>query len=179
MDRERSGEPAALQFMEAPAGLPASEGRFVDDPRFWDEITRIARAMRGAATSGEQKTYDVAVGGAHLTAAARILDGGGSETAVVVGVSEGDGRLPTREALREQHRLTDREAEVAMLLAGRRTNKEIARVMRVTTHTAWRHTERVLGKLGISSRRDVLDAITDRKVAVPRTRPQPRPEKGL
>ncbi|HJQ62158.1 MAG TPA: hypothetical protein VJ834_04800, partial [Burkholderiales bacterium] len=61
----------------------------VDDPRFWDEITRIAQAVRGAATSGEQKTYDVAVGAAHLTVAARIVDGGNSETAVVVVISEG------------------------------------------------------------------------------------------
>src|SRR5688500_11055482 len=67
--------------------------------------------------------------------------------------------LPDMAALRRRFRLTEREAEVARLLAQRRTNKEIARVLDVSWHTARRHTERVLGKLGIRSRRHVLAAI--------------------
>jgi DNA-binding CsgD family transcriptional regulator len=70
--------------------------------------------------------------------------------------------LPEVSELIQRFRLTAREAEVAMLLAQRRTNKEIARALAVTTHTAKRHTERVLGKLGINSRRHVVAAITSR-----------------
>lgn len=68
--------------------------------------------------------------------------------------------LPDCCELRRRFRLTERESEVALLLAQRRTNKEIARLLAVSTHTALHHTERVLRKLGISSRRHVLPAIT-------------------
>jgi DNA-binding CsgD family transcriptional regulator len=68
--------------------------------------------------------------------------------------------LPVGEDLRRRFRLTDREAEVALLLAQRHTSKEIACVLGVSWHTARRHTERVLGKLGVNSRRQVLAAIT-------------------
>jgi DNA-binding NarL/FixJ family response regulator len=57
--------------------------------------------------------------------------------------------------LRECYRLTNREIQVARLLAERRSNKEIADDLDVTVYTAGRHTERVLKKLGVASRRDV------------------------
>ena len=52
-------------------------------------------------------------------------------------------------------KLTAREREVAHLLAKRRTSKEIAEALGVTFATARRHTERVLAKLGLNSRRAV------------------------
>ena len=55
----------------------------------------------------------------------------------------------------ERYGLTRREMEVARLLVDRHSNKEIAERLSVTCHTAGRHTERVLRKLGLSSRRDV------------------------
>jgi len=51
--------------------------------------------------------------------------------------------------------LTRREAQVAELLACRWSNAEIARHLGVSGHTARHHTERVLSKLGLTSRRDV------------------------
>lgn len=74
---------------------------------------------------------------------------------VVVTESEPHSTLPDGAELRRRFGFTERESQVALLLAERRTNKEIARALRVTTHTAGRHTENVLMKLGISSRRDV------------------------
>jgi DNA-binding CsgD family transcriptional regulator len=68
--------------------------------------------------------------------------------------------VPDRSELQRRFGLTEREAEVALLLAERRTNKEIARALQVTTYTAMRHAEMVRAKLGISSRRNVLSAIT-------------------
>lgn len=55
--------------------------------------------------------------------------------------------------------LTPRQAEVARLLADRSPNKAIARSLGVKQKTAWRHTEDVLAKLGISSRLDVAGVI--------------------
>ena len=59
------------------------------------------------------------------------------------------------ERLKRCYGLTNREIEVARLLAKRQSNKEIAEQLEVTVYTAGRHTERVMQKLGVGSRRDV------------------------
>ena len=48
--------------------------------------------------------------------------------------------------------LTPRELEVLKLLAGGKTNKEIAWLLRITVNTAKKHVSQVLAKLGVSSR---------------------------
>lgn len=48
--------------------------------------------------------------------------------------------------------LTPRETEVADLLAQGRSNTAIAAALRISTHTARHHTQRVLTKLGVHSR---------------------------
>jgi DNA-binding NarL/FixJ family response regulator len=60
----------------------------------------------------------------------------------------------------KRYGLTDREVEVARLLADRRSNREIAELLNVQLSTAGRHTENVLRKLGLSSRRDVRARVT-------------------
>lgn len=55
--------------------------------------------------------------------------------------------------------LTARESEVAVLLAERRTNSEIAFALGISPHTASHHTEQVLAKLGLNSRADVAQRI--------------------
>jgi DNA-binding CsgD family transcriptional regulator/PAS domain-containing protein len=64
------------------------------------------------------------------------------------------------ERLREQFGLTARETQVATLLADRLTNREIADALRISEHTAERHTERVLHKLGVTSRTKVRERIS-------------------
>lgn len=49
-------------------------------------------------------------------------------------------------------RLTERELEVLALVAGGKSNKEIARALNITVHTAKAHTSRILHKLGVESR---------------------------
>ena len=56
-------------------------------------------------------------------------------------------------------RLTNREFEVARLLAARRSNYEIAELLNVSRATAKRHAENILAKLGLHSRRDVEQVI--------------------
>lgn len=52
-------------------------------------------------------------------------------------------------------RLTRRELEVVHLLSRRRSNREIAAMIGVSLSTAKRHTENILGKLGLRSRFEV------------------------
>ena len=51
--------------------------------------------------------------------------------------------------------LTTQEARVALLLRDRRSNAEIAAALSVSPHTSRHHTERVLAKLGVTSRAEV------------------------
>lgn len=57
--------------------------------------------------------------------------------------------------------LTLRQAEAATLLARRASNLEIAEALRISPHTARRHTEEVLAKLGIADRRRIADVLKD------------------
>jgi DNA-binding CsgD family transcriptional regulator len=69
--------------------------------------------------------------------------------------------LLTTASLRERFGLTPREAEVALFLARGRRNAQIALALHVTEHTARRHTERVLLKLGVHSRAEVAAALAE------------------
>jgi steroid delta-isomerase-like uncharacterized protein len=59
--------------------------------------------------------------------------------------------------LRRRFGLTPREAEVAQLMASRRTHKEIAKALAIRPNTARRHCERVLKKLRIASKTHVAE----------------------
>ena len=59
-----------------------------------------------------------------------------------------------------EYRLTKKEQRVAILLARGRTNEEIARELFISSHTARHHTQAVLNKLGITSRRDVAGKLS-------------------
>jgi len=61
----------------------------------------------------------------------------------------------SRERLRDEWRLTPREVEVFTLLALRATNSEIARTLGISPSTARHHTEHILSKTGMHSRREL------------------------
>lgn len=61
------------------------------------------------------------------------------------------GTIPT-DILSERYQLTKRETDVARLLAVGKSNAEIAAALAISEHTARRHTEQVLAKLGVRSR---------------------------
>lgn len=67
--------------------------------------------------------------------------------------------LPSVHALRDRYDLTPQQARVALLLARRYTNREIAAALHVSEHTARHHVEAVLAKLGLSSRRAVRNRL--------------------
>jgi DNA-binding CsgD family transcriptional regulator len=66
--------------------------------------------------------------------------------------------LPLK-TLEDRFDLTPRQAEVAQLLARRKTNREIAEALCISPYTARHHTEAVLRKLGIQTRTDVRDSL--------------------
>ena len=61
--------------------------------------------------------------------------------------------------LRAHVGLTEREAQVALLMAERFSHGEIAEQLRIKPNTARRHCEHVLMKLGVSRRQDVAQAL--------------------
>jgi DNA-binding CsgD family transcriptional regulator len=67
--------------------------------------------------------------------------------------------LVALEEVQKQFNLTPREAEVARLLARHKTNKEIAEALCISPHTTRHHTEAVLRKLEVGSRRDVRERL--------------------
>jgi two-component system, NarL family, nitrate/nitrite response regulator NarL len=56
--------------------------------------------------------------------------------------------------------LSAREAEVLLLLERHLATDEIARMLDISEHTVRSHVKSLLGKLGVSSRREAVDALT-------------------
>ena len=105
---------------------------------------------------------DYRITGAGLSPA--LLPSGGA----IVSVSRVGLGLPTPAAIRDRFGTTAREAEVALLLAQGRTDREIASALIVAHATARRHTERTLHKLGVTRRSAVAARLVDDVcVAVP------------
>ena len=84
----------------------------------------------------------------------RLQTGTGSGPLVLVFV-EPRAEPEEENAWRHAFRLTIKEARVAVLLAEGCTNEEVAAELSISPHTARHHTERVLAKLGVTSRREV------------------------
>lgn len=63
--------------------------------------------------------------------------------------------FPLHKQLQASFDFTPRQAEVAQFLAQRKTNREVAEALCISPHTARHHTEAVLAKLEVGSRRDV------------------------
>lgn len=79
----------------------------------------------------------------------------GERLPVMVTLSRESPALPTIEDLQGRFGLTAREASVALLLADRYSNDEVAATLGRSPHTAHHHTEQVLLKLGVTSRNGV------------------------
>jgi DNA-binding CsgD family transcriptional regulator/PAS domain-containing protein len=136
--------------------------------RVLDALAAAARDLRALSAARRLGLADGAVllarGAAQgvTTAAARYTVRASFASELVWGapgtvlVSVGAERaLPEPAALPESLGLTRREAEVARLLAERLSNAEVAAALGVSAHTARHHTERVMQKLGVTSRAEV------------------------
>ena len=76
-------------------------------------------------------------------------------------------RLPAREAAggRRLARLTERESDIARLVAERKSNKEIARALGISARTVTTHVANIFTKLGVSSRGELADRVREGSVA--------------
>jgi DNA-binding CsgD family transcriptional regulator len=79
----------------------------------------------------------------------------GARLIVAVVLGEPEGCALQVEAIATGFGLTPRETEVAVLLADRRTEREISDLLGVKPTTVRRHTERIFRKLSLHSRKDV------------------------
>ncbi len=167
-----------LSALSEPAGVFDLDCRLFHETRSLErllrqepEASRIRSAMAGAADviSAVRTPFVI---GAPITVATRrstyhlhpsrlpegLVD---PEPALLVLVHRHEARLPDARSLEGRFDLTPRQAEVALLLGRRKTTPEIARALTISPHTARRHTEVVLAKLGVHSRRDVLARILE------------------
>jgi DNA-binding CsgD family transcriptional regulator len=84
---------------------------------------------------------------------------------IIVLLQEHVESVVVRDCLKSRFGLTERESEVARLLADRYSNQEIADALGISGFTAERHTERILRKLGVASRRDVRGRLNEASAA--------------
>jgi DNA-binding CsgD family transcriptional regulator len=141
-DHEHAGLLEAMQALAESVVSP--DGETVATPSL--ELGRIGAVATDIST---------AAGGYHLRAI-RLCPGlFGSDGSVLVIADRLPDDAVDRARIRERFGLTEREAEVAVLLADRRRNAEIARALGISVHTARHHIERVLLKLGGCKRGDV------------------------
>jgi DNA-binding CsgD family transcriptional regulator len=118
-------------------------------------LTASAPQLRTAAES-RTLTEHIVIGGATYRVRGEVLVQAATTPVVLVAIERHPDAYPSYRELRATFRLTRAEARVAAMLAQRMSNHEIARELGVTEHTARRHTEKILLKLGIHRRTDVL-----------------------
>ncbi|HEU4995449.1 MAG TPA: AAA family ATPase [Gemmatimonadaceae bacterium] len=72
-------------------------------------------------------------------------------------------RLPSRESGSGKRvaKLTERETDIARLVAARKSNKEIAMELGISARTVTTHVANIFGKLGVSSRGELADRIRE------------------
>ncbi len=149
-----------LQDMAPAPGTPLTFDLPTNDNSLWDSLAELAEAVMTSGPPAGFVRRKLPVGGrrAHAYAGLASTAAGRPATLVVV-IAPGHDPQANRRALRTQFGLTPREAEVALLLADRRSNREIAEALHIADKTARRHTERILSKLNAPSRRAVAAVV--------------------
>lgn len=122
------------------------------------------RRGRLAGQALQAGTRSVRTGAGTYRVRGSILEGAFAEwdtaPAMIVILERPSSGFPTAAELMEAFGLTRQEARVALMLAERKRNGEIAETLVISPHTARRHTQGVLAKLGVESRDQVASAIS-------------------
>ena len=139
------------------------------DRLLWEETERVAleRSIddaRHALVARTSLTLQVRTAEMeyrlHATAVTNATRSAG-EQLCIVWVRRCKPQLLTATTLRERYGLTPREIRVSTLLAARLRSREIAEVLGISIHTARRHAEAVLRKIGVQSRAELRDRLRD------------------
>ena len=109
----------------------------------------VQRLSLAAMTLGHRQQAQV--NGFFVTACPLWLEDAGPIGIVTIRLNS---HLPSEESLRAKFGLSRREAQVAVLLAERRTDAEIATALGISWHTVRSHVERIFVALGCHTRRD-------------------------
>jgi non-specific serine/threonine protein kinase len=131
-------------------GAAAALREAIGTPLWPVERERQERERASASHALGRARFDAAwAAGRQMTLAAAVADALAGVTVpsalvTVVGVAQ----APVSP-------LTPREREVATLVANGYTNRQIAETLIISAHTAERHVERILAKLGCSSRAEI------------------------
>ncbi len=156
---EQSGLLHHSADLAALAGDPAAGGAL------WPVLGRVA-AETLASTPMAAEPTDIGAPAAYRLTAVVLPTEPGLPRLVVVRL----GAVPSapRDALQRLGELTRREAEVVRLLARGRRDAEIATALGISRHTARRHVERILRKLGVKSRAQAVARLLGVEVPDPR-----------
>ncbi|HET7552530.1 MAG TPA: LuxR C-terminal-related transcriptional regulator [Gemmatimonadaceae bacterium] len=131
------------------------------DARLREAATRIAASLAHFAANHSRRSTisespvlveDVVTGEEAHRVRGEVLALAAASPVVLVTIERHPAGHPSYDQLRAAYGLTAVESRVAALLAERLSNREIAQLLGVTGHTARRHTERVLRKLGVNRR---------------------------
>jgi len=144
---------------------------FLDDDQVWKRVLDFARSYasgkagpgaRWAPHPAAPRRLDAAMDNVYVRCET-IDDSRPGVEVVVVAIERDTSPFPPASALQKRFRLTRREAQVALLVAERRSTQEIAEMLFVTRHTVRRHIEKVMLKLGVSRRTDVRHVLAAMK----------------
>jgi DNA-binding CsgD family transcriptional regulator len=124
-----------------------------------DEAAAIPRAAPDAAHELRTAAALYSIWGCYVSATTTGLP------LILVSLSRRGLQDDNHSVIAERFLLTAREMTVAYLLANGRSNKDISATLGVSSHTARRHTEHVLGKLGVHSRAEVSAVLRGYRVS--------------
>jgi DNA-binding CsgD family transcriptional regulator len=125
-------------------------------------MTTLADASTAVTTEvSTRMVREVETAGSRYLVRGEILrlDRPGLGPVVIIALERLGSELPPEPEVRTRFGLTRKQASVALLLAQRKSNQEIASELFISPHTARHHTERVLTKLGVHARTDVRQAL--------------------
>ena len=118
----------------------------------------LRRATRHAYSDTPASPWrDLSTAARHYRLSASLLPAAllAPQSMIVVALDPLDQQQRSDTELRATYALTSREIQIARLLATRHHTPEIADLLGISVHTARRHTEHVLMKLGVHSREQV------------------------
>lgn len=133
------------------------------DAALRESIERVASTVASQGRAARLHPRGTSATAAGWRIVGSCIDGAGPDgagPAVLVSLEPGTTPTLPADVLRQRYALTAREVQVLELLRTRHSNAEIADRLGISLHTARHHTEHVLLKLGLTSRRHVVDRFT-------------------